>query len=340
MNHVLLAIVGILLSPLPGAADASEQRAAIEKLEEAVSKTNIFELPSFQLQATLQIDNAGKPLDGSYRLLWNGPERWREEINFPGYAELQVGGKGIVWVQRSPDVLPLRIYQVRAALGFGSVAGAGVGYYASFVQLGLYPNDKVKKLRSRKEHGEKLTCEEIEDELKHSSEICVNDSTGTLFRGPSYEDRDFRSVGTKVFPRFLGFVENGKIVAKVRVNELTASDEFPQTAFIPPEGVSAQPGCMNPRPYRRIKGAHPEYPPEAQRRKIQGTVAFDVLIGTGGVAEIRKVVGSASPFLERPTQDAIAQWRYEPAACEGKPVQVETVLRVDYTMYIEKTPSP
>jgi hypothetical protein len=39
------------------------------------------------MKAALQIDNAGKPLDGSYRLLWNGPEQWREEISFPGYTE-------------------------------------------------------------------------------------------------------------------------------------------------------------------------------------------------------------------------------------------------------------
>jgi len=284
------------------------------------------------MKAALQIDNEGKPLDGSYRLLWNGPKQWREEINFPGYAELQVGGKGIVWVQRSTDFVPLRIYQLHTALGFGSMAGVDAGHYGSFVQLGLTPNDKIKKLHSRKEHGEKLSCVETENELNSSSEICVNDSTGTLFRGSSYEDGDFQAVGEKVFPRFLSFVDKGKTVVTVKVNELVTSDQFLPDAFVPPTGVSAKPGCMNPTPYRRIKSVPPDYPPDARQRHIEGTVAMDVSIGVDGIPIIRKAVASPSASLEQASQTAIAGWRYEPAACEGVPIQVETVLRINYTL--------
>jgi hypothetical protein len=331
-KYILLTIVGILLSPPSNASDVSEQRDAIKKLEQVVSKTNIFDLPSFQMKAAVQIDNAGKLLDGSYRLLWNGREQWREEITFPGYTELQVGGKGIVWAQRSTDFVPLRIYQLHAALGFGSGAGEDEGHSWSFVQLGLSPHDKIKKLHSRKEHGEKLTCAEIENELKSSYEICVNESTGMLFRGSSYADRDFQTVGAKVFPRFLGFVDKGKTVAKITVNELITSDQFPPDAFIPPTGVSGKPGCMNPTPYRRVKSVAPEYPSDARQQHLQGTVAVDVLIGTDAVPIIRKVVASPSASLERSSQNAIAGWRYEPASCEGKPVQVETVLRIIYIL--------
>jgi hypothetical protein len=333
MNRfILLAITGISLSRLSSASDTSEQRDARAKLEQAVSKTNIFDLRSFQMKAAVQIENAGKTLDGSYRLVWNGPERWREEITFPGYTELQVGGRGMVWVRRSTDFVPLRIYQLHAALGFGSVAGADAGYYRSFVQLDLAPKDKIKKVHSRKEQGEKLTCVEIENELKYSSEICMNDRTGTLLRGSSYEDGDFQAVGEKAFPRSLGFVDKGKTVVKVQVNELIASDQISADEFVPPNGVSAEPGCMNPTPYRRIESVAPEYPPDARQQHIQGTVAVDVLIGTDGIPIIRKAVTSPSASMEKSGQTAIAGWRYEPAACEGKPVQVETVLLINYAL--------
>jgi TonB family protein len=322
-----------LLGPRPSASEMPDQQDAMKKLEEAVSKTNIFELPSFQMKATLQVDSAGKPLDGSYQLLWNGPERWREEITFPGYTELQIGGKGVVWIQRRPDVIPLRIHQLHAALGFGpSVGGAAAGQYDSFVQLGLYPNDKIKKLHKRKDHGEKVTCAEIEDEHKHAFEICVNDGTGTIFRGPEHDDRDFQAVSTKVFPRFLGFVDNGKTVAKVTVIEFTASAEFLPSSFTPPTGVSAQPGCMNPRPFRLINRIAPQYPSDARQQHVQGIVALDVLIGTDGIPVIGKTVASASASLEKSAQNAIAQWRYEPAVCEGTPVPVQTVLQVNYRL--------
>lgn len=333
MNRfLLLAIVGISLSALSKASDAAEQRDGRAKLEQAVSRTNIFELPFFQMKAALQIDNAGKPLDGSYRLLWNGPNQWREEIAFPGYAELQVGGKGIVWVQRSTDFVPLRIYQLHMALGFGSMAGVDSGHYGSFVQLGITPNDKIKKLHSREEHGEKLTCVETENEQKKASEICVNDRAGTILRGSSYEDRDFQAVGEKVFPRFLSFVDKGRAVVTVKVNELITSDQFPQNAFVPPTGASAEPGCMNPKPYRRLKSVAPEYAADARQQHVEGTVAMDVSIGVDGIPIIRKAVASPSASLERSSRTAIAGWHYEPAACEGVPIRVETVLQINYTL--------
>ena len=331
-RHILLAIVGIFLSTLSGASDTSEQQDTRKKLEQAVSKTNIFDLPSFQMKAAVQIDNEGKPLDGSYRLLWNGPEQWREEITFPGYKELQVGGKGIVWVQRSTDFVPLRIYQLHAALGFGSVVGEDAGHSGSFVQLGLTPNHKIKKPHSRKERGVTLTCVRTENEMKVSSDICVNDSTGTLFRGSSYEDGDFQAVGEKVFPRSVGFVDKGKTVVKVKVNELIVSDEFLPNAFIPPTGASAEPGCMNPTPYRLIKRVAPEYPPDARQQHIEGKVVVGILIATDGIPIIRKAVDGPSASLERSSQTAIAGWRYEPAACAGRPVQVETVLWINYAL--------
>src|SRR4029077_14798059 len=104
---------------------------------------------------------------------------------------------------------------------------------------------------TQKQHGEKLTCMEIEDELKSSSSICMKDSTGTLFRNSSYEDRDFQPVGGKVFPRSLSFLENGKTLVRINVNELIAPGQFPANAFAPLAGVSPETGCMNPVPFRR-----------------------------------------------------------------------------------------
>ena len=327
-----LALASVLISPLLSASDAHEQQEAMKRLEQAVSMTNIFDLPSFQLSATVQIENRGKPLDGTYRLLWDGPEHWREEISLPGYTELQVGGKGTVWIHRSTDFIPLPVYQLHAALGFGSVAGADTGHFESFVQLGLTPKDRVKKLHFRKQHGDRLTCVETEDEQKSSWEVCVNDSTGTLFRGASYEDRDFRPVSGKVFPRFLSFLENGKTVVKVNVNDLIAPAEFPLNSFTPLVTVSAEAGCMNPMPYRRVKSLAPQYPQDARQQRIEGTVVVDVWIGTDGFPRIRKVTASPNASLEKAAATALTGWRYEPASCEGRPVQVETVLRVNYIL--------
>src|SRR5215470_8395988 len=144
---------------LLGASTASEQQDAIKRLELAVSKTDIFSLPSFRLKANVQVqgDREGNMSDGSYTLLWNGPTQWREELTFPDYNEIQVGGKDGIWIKRSADVVPLRIFQLHETLGFGAAVGPQ-SPSSSFVRLDLTSKDTVKKTRSRTENGEKQTC--------------------------------------------------------------------------------------------------------------------------------------------------------------------------------------
>ena len=58
-----------------------------------------------------------------------------------------------------------------------------------------------------------------------------------------------------------------------------------------------------------------------------------------GIPRIGEVVGHANPDLERSTIRALKEWRYEPATCNGKPVEVETVLRVNYSLSRQTVPS-
>jgi len=333
MNRASFALFALLASSslISGAADRPDQQQALRRIEQAVSKTNIFEMASFQMKANVQIDNQGERLDGRYQLLWNGPDQWREELSFPGYSELQVGGKGTVWIQRSTPFYPLRIWNLHATLGFGSGVGSDLGI-ASFVQSGLIPKDTIKKVHSRKERGDKLTCFEVEDERKVAFDICISDVTETIVRNSSYNDRDFQPVGAKSFPRFLSFEEDGKEVASINIVEVTSPAQFPTGSFTPPPGVPPRDGCMNPVPFRIAKKVPPSYPQTARQNHIQGTVAVDTWIGTDGVPRVGQVVSHASPDLEAATSNAIVQWQYEPAICSGKPVEVQTVVKIKYTL--------
>jgi TonB family protein len=328
----MLVTLIALCSQFLCASDSADSQQAVRRIEQAVSKTNIFELTSFQMKANVQIENQGKRLDGHYQLLWNGPDQWREEIAFPGYTEVQVGGKGIVWIQRNTAFFPLRIWNLHAAFGFGSGAGSGPDLGGSFVHSGLTAKDTIKKVHSRKEDGDQLTCIEIEDERKLRSDICVNDATDVMVRNSSYKDRDFQPIGGKLFPRFLSFVENGKEVASIDIIELTTPGQFSPGSFTPPSGVTPRAGCMNPVPPRISKKVFPEYPQTERERHVQGTVAVDTWIGADGVPRIGPVVSHASPGLEQSSLSAITQWRYEPATCNGTAVDVQTVLKVNYTL--------
>ncbi|MGC2170460.1 MAG: energy transducer TonB [Candidatus Sulfotelmatobacter sp.] len=332
MKRRICLIVPILVfAEFLGASDTARQQEAITRLEQAVSKTNIFELPSFAMKANVQIEDHEKSVNGTYELLWNGPDQWREEITLPGYTEVQTGAKETVWVQRSGDFIPVPIYQLRQALGFGSSAGSSQSI--ALVQLALTPGDTIKKTKERKEHGDKLTCFAIESAQKQSSEICVNDSSDTIVRDPLlFADSNLQPVAGKVFPRLLVLHHADKVVAKVNVVELVSPAQFPPDTFTPPSGASPQAGCMNPLVPHLINRQAPEYPVIARQLHHEGTVSFDVLIGKDGAPRFRKLVESAGPDLDDSAQRALSQWRYAPAVCNGQPVEFETVLQVNYKL--------
>lgn len=275
---IWLIVLNLVFGEFLSASDTAKQQEAITRLEQAVSKTNIFELPSFAMRADVQIEDHGKLVNGTYELLWNGPDQWREGISVPGYTEVQTGGKGTIWVQRSVDFIPASIYTLHQALGFGSSVGSPQSM--SLVQLALTPRDTIKKTSKRKEHGDELTCFEIENEQKHSSEICVNDSSNTVARAPfMFADSNLQTIGAKIFPRLLTLHHGAEVV-----------------------------------------------------QHHQGTVSFDVLIGKDGVPQFRRLIESAGADLDDSSRRALSRWRYAPAMCNGQPVEVETVLQVNYAL--------
>jgi TonB family protein len=67
----------------------------------------------------------------------------------------------------------------------------------------------------------------------------------------------------------------------------------------------------------------PEYPEEARKRHIQGSVALDALVGKDGA--VRKVtVVSGNPQLVRAASQAVQQWRFQPFYYGNQPQEFTT----------------
>jgi TonB family protein len=75
----------------------------------------------------------------------------------------------------------------------------------------------------------------------------------------------------------------------------------------------------------------PVYPPEAKRKRIQGTVLLRATIGKDGVMkEVRLISGP--PELTEAAIGAVQQWRYRPYLLQGSPVEVETMVKITFHM--------
>lgn len=75
----------------------------------------------------------------------------------------------------------------------------------------------------------------------------------------------------------------------------------------------------------------PVYPPEAENARIQGTVRLDALIGVDGTVQALKVI-SGHPLLVQAAMDAVKQCRYSPTLMNGEPVEVATIIEINFTL--------
>jgi protein TonB len=80
-----------------------------------------------------------------------------------------------------------------------------------------------------------------------------------------------------------------------------------------------------------IHQVKPYYPPLARQARIQGSVVLQAVIAKDGSIQGLHVV-SGHPMLTPAAIDAVKQWRYKPYFLNGEPVEVETVVTVNFTL--------
>jgi len=80
-----------------------------------------------------------------------------------------------------------------------------------------------------------------------------------------------------------------------------------------------------------IHRVQPEYPEPAKWLHLSGTVQLRAIIGVDGSVRNIEVV-SGNPILANAAVGAVRQWKYQPTQLNGKPVEVDTVVTVQFQM--------
>jgi len=80
-----------------------------------------------------------------------------------------------------------------------------------------------------------------------------------------------------------------------------------------------------------IRDVTPQYPTEAGRARLEGTVVLMAVIDKdGSVKDVR--VESGLPILAQAAIDAVRQWRYKPYLVDGEPVEVDSRITINFTL--------
>jgi TonB family protein len=80
-----------------------------------------------------------------------------------------------------------------------------------------------------------------------------------------------------------------------------------------------------------IRRVEPDYPEPALSQRIQGPVLLDVHIGEAGTVQEIKVV-NGPPLLAEAAVAAVRQWRFKPRTVDGRPVAMETLITLNFTL--------
>ena len=87
-------------------------------------------------------------------------------------------------------------------------------------------------------------------------------------------------------------------------------------------------GVIPPTLLKQIK---PNYTAEALRRRIQGTVAIEAIVGRDGIPLAIRITRSLDPGgLDEEAIQAVLEWRFTPGRLGGAPVDVLVTILLDF----------
>jgi hypothetical protein len=278
--------------------------------------------------------------EGEYVLMAASHAQWFEQVRFPGYSELTGVYDGQAWRKRNVIDKPFRFHEVSEMLNPAR-------------HLRLSPNAEVKKLWQKDVGAVNAFCIEVSPTgdlwqkdtagkaaispvgISKDSQVtlCFDPASGALLSAaysnslPRFEYEGQVTLGNKVFPKVLRCFEGNELAAEATVLELAKEEGQDPAGFAPPPGADKWPYCETPEVPRLVekKQLNEELLVSAKARHQFGTVICLAEIGTDGLIHDLAVLQWRGMF-SLAIKQAVKDWRYKPATCNGVPVPSEIYL--------------
>lgn len=97
--------------------------------------------------------------------------------------------------------------------------------------------------------------------------------------------------------------------------------------------------CSNKNPQPCATAPHPTYMPdpqyskEARKKKKQGTILMETVVGLDGLPHDIRVLRPIGYGLDQQAVKALSQWKFEPGTKDGQPVSVLLQIEMDFRLY-------
>ena len=98
-------------------------------------------------------------------------------------------------------------------------------------------------------------------------------------------------------------------------------------------------GAPKREPPQLLKSTLPRYPPDAFRRRTQGTVLLSVAIDENGKVQSATVLKSI-PGLDDAAIETVKKWQFKAALTDGKPVATRAEIPVAFRIFETNSSAP
>ncbi len=331
-------LVAVTLLVLAGTLAATDDKAVGKELIEKARKISDIRAegaPAFRLEGSFRIipRKGGKEIAGSYTEIWVSNRKWRREEQTGAFHRIEIGAGTKKWSAGS------RTNQVYTS------------FYPSLTLLFPWESQepKVTKISERKIDSVTATC--VESKSQWSKEIdCVDPASGVLVLrengsksgpAPSRDSciyRNYEKFGDRLFPRLTRCSNDAGDDVELTVVKLMADSSPDEALFVRPPDALEYGNCNSrPTPPKVVHAPEPVYPGHSAG-DFNGTVVLWTIVGEDGIPRNSQVVrsvgnDSARKDFDQAALDALQNWRFKPATCEGSPMSAQINVEMTFRKF-------
>jgi len=329
----------IAVSPHVSTADDKSRPQAEKLLADAVEFGDIRTPGSapFRLKARFFVNkDKNHSYEGTYLLEWNSTKSWRSELKTASFTEIRIAHGDHLFISRNPSNPIAELFQVLNLLDFPRY-------------LDRNPALKPEKLLEKQNGGTLQRVIEVSVGNRPWIKVYLDGSRPEIsrieYKGAVYgsyypfkdfenssDFRDYKEFHGHQFPQTLSYRNSGILREQIEILELTdAVSGTPD--FDPPPDSHWIRWCAHPRRAKLNLNRNllPLMPPPQFRAgapRLHGAIYG--IIGTDGLFHNLTVLESAGELVDSYFEQELVRLSFEPAQCDGTPVETEQILAFEY----------
>jgi len=311
------------------AENKQQEAIALIQHSKQLSDIRATNSPPFRMKANVTLYTEKGPTEGTYTEFWTTGIQWRRETAVGDFHRVEVGEGNKRWVLDSSTEVPPQAAEPERV-----------------VQVWKLDPDAWKPgtiLDRTLERGV-VRCVETKPYFGGGkSALCFDKADGTLaakvvpFQLPerivdhTCLYREYQKFGDKIFPRLVRCYDDGKPTLELRVVELTIAGNLGAELFARPDGAQETANCQGFT--KAPKAVYTPDPAPPRRENPNRPVVLWMKVGQDGKPRDIKVARSIDKAFDSAAIDAVRRWKFEPATCDGKPIESQINVEVAFRVF-------